>query len=564
MGNNNNTIKYDLDTEIINTERIVENKKICNINNYDKLFITYDEKKEIYMILIKVIDNKLYVYLKNISNNIFKLVQIVILSKYINSDTKKYINYIYISIKYDIISLPEYDMINIYSLSELINNNNLKQINNTGLYIKQYENKFLLYHENKAIHDIDTPPYKCYLCRDMIILILSLEYQYNKIIGIEYKNDRPYIIDNININIDTTKIQLSNNICVLYDYKNHLVYTTDIENDMHNITVTNKIIPNTFCLSDDGKLFFHVSNINEQHKLCFSIYNIIDNRYYDNTIDSTNMNINFKETEFNLINYDKIKDISIMNNHNIYILIGWDTINRKIYYWFIKYNTNECKVYNCTYINIDITGDIKYNYHHRFVYIFKTDTGVITYDLDNILPIKFADIMKNEILKQLDLYYKKKKCSKNRYIKIRCADDKIKRYDLNDIMIFFINKHDDIYNNAKSFNIFQKLLESNRNIDSVIIDIFNVDGDVNKYNIMNDLLDHIYEYTKKIIIDMTDGINELKAYYVGYVLIIFILKFYRYFTKKNNKYIKKGIINTFNLNYPIFADFMNNSIDNIT
>jgi hypothetical protein len=142
-------------------------------------------------------------------------------------------------------------------------------------------------------------------------------------------------------------------------------------------------------------------------------------------------------------------------------------------------------------------------------------------------------------------------------------------------MIFFINKHDDIYNvdytvnidiynNAKSFNIFQKLLESNRNIDSVIIDIFNVDGDVNKYNIMNDLLDHIYEYTKKIIIDMTDGINELKAYYVGYVLIIFILKFYRYFTKKNNKYIKKGIINTFNLNYPIFADFMNNSIDNIT
>lgn len=575
MGNNNSkTINYDLDTEIVNTKQIIENKKVEKLNDYDKLFITYNNKKDIYGILIKVINNKLYIYLKNISNNDFNLVQIVVLSKYINVDIKNYINYIYISREYDIISIPEYDMINIYSLSELVNNNNLKQINKTGLNIKLNDNKFILFNKNIIVSEVE--PYKCYLCRDMFVIILILENCYNKIIGIDYKNDKMYTIDSINIPLNTSILQLLNNVCILYDYNRNSIYTSNIKSPMKKRTIRNNIEPNTLCLSDDGKIFFYISNNNEKKQLCFSVYSISNSKCYDNKINKNNINIDLEKTKFKLLNYNKIKDIAIRNNYNIYVLSGWNIEEQKVYYWFIKYNDNECIIHNARHISMNIKDDIKYNYNNRFLYVFKTVNGLIKYDLENILPIKVADIMKNDILKQINTFYKNNKHNKNRYVNIKCADNKTRRYELNNIMSFFIEEQKDrdvydvdytvnidIYNNNKSFDIFQKLLEGNKNIDSVIMNIFNIDGTTNKYNIMSDLLDHIYEYTKKIVINSDNNINELKAYYIGYVLMIFILKFYTYFVKKHNIGINKDIINTFNLNYPPFSEFMNNSVDSL-
>ena len=129
MGNTpSSNINYDLDTEIVNTEYKIDTKKINELNDYDKLFITYNDSNIIFGILIKIINNKLYIYLKNIFNNDFKLAKIVVMSKYNNTNIKNYINYIHISKEHDMISIPEYDMINIYSLSELINNCGLKHI----------------------------------------------------------------------------------------------------------------------------------------------------------------------------------------------------------------------------------------------------------------------------------------------------------------------------------------------------------------------------------------------------------------------------------------------------
>lgn len=589
MGNNNsNTTDYDLDTEIINMERSIEHKKIDESTNYDKLFITYSDNITIYGILIKVIDTKLYIYIKDISNNDIRLANIIVLSKYNNENLKKYIDYIHISKEYDIISIPEYDMINIYSLSNLINNK-LKQIARTGLCVDNKNNELILKHTNNVISN-NNNPYKCILCRDMYVLIFRVNDIYDKIIGINYENKNIYFIDNINIDSKTSilKISTMNNVIVLYDINKHCAYITNIiEEKFNNLSIDNNVKNNTLCVSDDGILLFYVLDIIDSKKVCFTIYNINNNKHYD-IIIAINDIVDLSKLQFNLFNYDKFNDIDIINTYKIYILTGWDAENKKLYYWFIKYNDMNCILYRSKYFDMVINDEIKYNYTNRFIYIFKTVKGIVTYNLERILPIRVAEILRNDTLKKINDIYHNNKHNIIRYIDINCADGNMKRYELTNIMGFFINNNKniydidytvniDIYNNNKSFDIFQKLLEGNKNIDNVIVDICNINGTTNRYNIMYDLLSHIYEFTKIIIIrpDMLcieddTNINNLKAYYIGYVLIIFILKFYTYCIKKNQKeynYNKKDvrmdIIHIFNENFPPFNNFMNNIITSI-
>lgn len=571
MGNTpSSNINYDLDTEIVNTEYKIDTKKINELNDYDKLFITYNDSNIIFGILIKIINNKLYIYLKNIFNNDFKLAKIVVMSKYNNTNIKNYINHIHISKEHDMISIPEYDMINIYSLSEIINNCKLKQTNKTGLLINHIDNSLVINHKNDLVSKDDM--YKCYLCRNMFIIILISGNRYNKIIGIEYTSDTKYTVDNVNVNIiaNNTKIHVStiSNIIVFYDYVENCIYITDVKNGIISKNIDSDIIKNTFCLSDDGLILFYISN-----NRTFNVYDMKNNKQYDNTIDinTFEFDIDIENIQFKIFNYTKFNDMNIIDNHEIYILTGWDMRNKKLYYWFIKYNDIECMFYRTDYISMIVNDDIIYNYNNRFIYVFKTINGIITYDLEKILPIKIANIMKNDILKEI-----KTGSNSNNYINIRCADNKTRKYILNNIMTIFIDNNKDIYDvdytvnidiydNNKSFDIFQKLLDSNKNIDNIIIDICNIEGITNKYNIMEDLLDHIYEFIKKLIIYTGDkNNNELKAYYIGYVLMIFILKFYTYLVKISNRIdIKRDIICNFNENFPPFSDFMNNSIKSI-
>lgn len=569
MGNNNsNDVYYDIDTELINTEHISDNKNNSMIVRYDKIFITYKSDKYIYFLLLKIVSNKLYIYIKNTLNNEKKLLKIIVVSKNSNINAKC-IDYIYISKEYDIISIPEYDVINIYSLSKLIDNSKLVQVNRTHLSIGYDTNDIILYYNNNKI--CQNTPHKIHLNNDIIILTLSTQKECCKIIGIDYNKNMLYTIDNIDIDINTSDIHISNNTVLLYDNR-HMIRIIDIKNeDIKNEDIKNGIIKNTLCLSDDGNLVFYVED--DVKNINFITYNINDKIYNSNVIDKQEISGNLRDIHFKVFNYDRFINMYILDDNNVYILTGWDIKHKKLYYWILKYNSMCCLCHGYKCIDMNINDNIIYNYNNRFIYIFKTDKGTITYDLEKIIPIKIADMMKNNILKDIDNIYQNNKHKAKKYIDIKSADNKIKRYQLNNITNMFINcdkniydvEHTvniDIYNNNKSFDIFKKLLENTNNIDNIIVDIFKIESETNRYNIMYDLMEHIYEFIKTIIInDNNDIISELKAYYIGFILMIFILKFYTYLIKKNrNISIKKDIIDNFNNNFQPFNNFMNTSI----
>lgn len=513
----------------INNESI--DKNICinlspciNLDKNDQMikqYIIYYKRYGYYKLLIKNINNnKLFVYIDD------KLIHIVNNVKYTYP-----LKYVQITSDFTLLSLP-IDKIYVYDLLSLIQKKEICIMYSFHTKINNNIYKTILFDTSYWIID-------------------------SKNISIYEKNGNVmtnmYNIDNYNRFCKSSKcmISLDNNKLTYYDFHKQKNIAINIQYQFHTNTL------NVF----NHKLFFVDIDNN------FIIYEILQDKYHilKNIHGYSNLNI---------INYDKLS--SMIDENNIFTVVyALSNDYNKIIYWII--NNNEGKfTMSCDYtIDINLSDEIKYIYSKDHITILQSNDNVITCDINKIISIKIIELLATN---EKQIIQNNKNDNIHNYISILATDETIQEYKLNNFMKEIISLHaesDNIFfirHNANlrildsnSFTIFQQLLTDNQYQSIILLKIFSIKEYVSRHNTVIELLDHMYDYTKTIILNPNSkntSLHDKKALYVCYSIMTFIIRYYELSYMKENKTrdIKYDIINTFIDNFPLFSDFMTNNM----
>ena len=206
-----------------------------------------------------------------------------------------------------------------------------------------------------------------------------------------------------------------------------------------------------------------------------------------------------------------------------------------------------------------------------------TDEIILNFKLDDYMMF-FFDIKKKRIV--CDITKEKIKEYINGFDNIKDIN-MIKNILLGEIIYINANCNINIYDNIKSFDIFQNLLTNKISQTELLNKIFILmknNGNNSAHNMMDILMEHFYEYARSIVLNHDNDSNEhklihLKAKYIGYILILLILRYYsrlfKIYTYKNMKLYIKSNTNTKyaphtirdNTTRQIYHDIMNKFIE---
>jgi len=584
------TSEHYIDAEAINLNI---NHERPNDTKYNKMYIVYQRingVSRIYTLNIKILDDRIFVYVTNELTGKTGLAHVnKIYSVPDTTDPLFYLKYVQVSRDFRLISIPENDTINIYDLFGLINRNTLQHVDSFDL-----------------VSSSTDKPYKCILCKDLFMMVCA-----DTNTNTNTNHYTSLITTNHTIKLDTNmdrsclKFSPNGRYVVVYDKdKRQLLLCNTINNPVFTPLPINidGIVPNTICLSDDGRLLFYAVLTDTQ--ITFSMYDV--SRNYGYTIHKIAVNptvISFiLNTRYHLLNYNKFSNIDLVSEtayNYLYALVGWNqstststfTIT-SVFYWLIR-SSND--IHGPFFVDMPV-DNVNYAYNNGYMFIYKTPNNITVYDLNKVVPIKFAMLLATNTKKTLDILYIKEypKVRKDycTYVDIMGSDDSIVRYKLSDYMSFFlsikssikssevtkesnifqmrVNANIDIYDSDKSFVIYQALIEGRLSPFEIVSNMFSIQKSTGRHNMMTELTDHLYEYTRVIALkEKADGdidrsgVNHIKAIYTGYVFVVLILQYYSMMFKTTtcSKKIKFDIINTFNANFPAFKDFMTESLN---
>lgn len=492
------------------------------IKNNDKIkqyIIKYDD---FYLLSIKNIDDKkIFVYVND------KLVHI---SKN-NQFGYQLLKYVQISSDYSLITFPS-DKIYVYDLRLMIQENLLK-------IVKTYD----LLNGN---HNINEQIIKTLLFdNSFYVLYANKIFCYNNNVKI-FSHDSP-----------TIKVGKNGNI-LLIDSK---IQYINVQSNNRIDLFLSVLSPSLILFNNKNDCIFFINKNNH-----FCIYDIQDEK----TIILSDENQNEK-LQYNVIDYNHMSQL-INNNIKLFVIIGWSNTHKQLSYWLL--NHIDTKYLLSKEFKVDLSNvlfdSIEYINTNESMKIYQTNNNIVCYDIDKIIPIKFVEWMlsneKNTIDKQ------KKYMILHNSINILAIDETIQEYKLTNFMKYILSLSNDESNNflirynanidicdSKSFNMFQDLL-SNKH-DDILSKIFSIKEFVSRNNTMIELLDHMYEYVKIIILNdksKTVYLHEIKALYVCYCIMTLIMRYHaitNVLLQRSNRH--NNIVNTFNNHFPIFSDFMN-------
>ena len=159
--------------------------------------------------------------------------------------------------------------------------------------------------------------------------------------------------------------------------------------------------------------------------------------------------------------------------------------------------------------------------------------------------------------------------SNNSSINIISAEETIMNYKItpqmqfllrNDIKDFNVNvtANVSIYEEHKSFNLFQELVSGLITTDDIINDISKIDTTITRHDVFKNLMIHFYDFINVMIFRHEELINEITMYkstFVGYILLCLVLKYYN---KYNNAEL--DIINEYKTIFPSLSIFIDKII----
>jgi hypothetical protein len=435
--------------------------------------------------------------------------KIILTKQYLNSKT--YIN------TYDL-SKKEQQLIHIYddNVREILVSNNknyLAIVNDT--YITIYDFQKLLKNKKDEI-------FKYKIDKSCVVQLFDDYFNYyvnKKLDMIDFKNKKSFEFSNIE------KYKCDNKYIVFYD--NNKISIVDIENKKEISSV-----------SKDNIMFLYVRNNNICH--------ITDkNECFINNIKILDTDI--RENLFICV-YELYVDtnINVIFYYNKKHIVFW-IVDKKITRYIIDININ------------------KYCKNNGLLFYYYNDKNIIVLSLKYLIPIKILEHQIADIKTKLNEIYQMINYSNNSSINIISAEETIMNYKItpqmrfllrNDINDFHVNvtANVSIYEEYKSFNLFQELLSGLITTDDIINDISKIDTIITRHDVFKNLMIHFYDFINVMIFRQEEVINEITMYkstFVGYILLCLVLKYY-------NKYnsAELDIINEYKSVFPLLSVFI--------
>jgi len=402
--------------------------------------------------------------------------------------------------------------------------------NDDVLYISDNENYIgLTSDKNLIIYETDKllKNKKNILCKIDVIQKNSINLLFedffvinkdNKLNFIEYKNKKSFLFN------DVFNFKCNNNFIAFY--KDNKINIVDVKNKKENSYQIKKNI-NYLCISNNG---------------CFCYVNDDNECYLNNT---KIMKTNIDENLFLFLYILEDENINVLTYYNNLCIVFW--INDK------KIIKSEIKIEN----------QEKCFSRNGIDFYFCNKNNIFLYTLKYLIPVKILETKIALIKKNLNEMYKLLNYSNNDYIKIISAEETIMEYELTPQMKFFIRNDCDeffvnvtcnvsIYNECKSFILFQELISGIITEEDILDDIYKIENKVLQYDTFNNLITHFYDFVIVLILKENDIINELtlnKTKYIGYIILSLIIKYC-----KTNFNIE--LINEFKIKYPSFSSFI--------
>lgn len=573
----------------------------------------------IFLLLIKILENNIFIYVTDL-NNVTPTEKLIYVTKIDNDDNK--IKYIQISNDFKFISLPENDSITVYNLMNLLLQNELQCVGTISDVKNIYQpykcilcdNFFIvIYKEDDNYKNIIGFDYN----NNLIYEIKNLNSNINKSILKFSANGRFIFIHN---SIKTTTLLYdmnddSNCKSIDLNIKNDTILDSICISDDGTLIfyIENKTF-NIYNIMDNNIYNFNSMEITDYnfYLLDYSEFSYIDilsrvnsTKFYDKLYVLVGWDRKLKTSFYQIIRFSDNTDHGCITYEPCSIGIK---VNGKIDY---VYFNNHMIIYK-TLTNNDLIPHDDIIIHDINVVVPIKFAGLIASEARNSL----MKLYKSTYSHERDKYY--------RNIEIIGADDSKILYELDDFMTFFlaipkttqnvtnifqlrvnanidispidIRKDVNVFKNpnmSKSFNIFKNLMNGKINQTEIISNLFTIKGTVGRHNMMCELMSHMYEYariialknvsdeeTKRTIYDESNEtlnkdkqkinivnkdilFNNIKALYIGYILIVLVLKYYVMLFKSDRQlkiHSKKdqlfNIINIFNQNFPAFEEFM--------
>jgi hypothetical protein len=650
VSRNDDENNYNIDAEAIGKDyaSTVQNVQTPIDMRYNKMYIVYQRINGVsktFALSIKMIDDNIFVYVTDTDTEktiLAHVSKIDIDPSNRDHNVAYYMKYIQISRDFKLISLPESGRVNVYDLTKLLNRNVLHLVNSVGIVLKQDSNGVMrsgieidvgststtmimssfkqtestgsptdrLGTVNFRYIDCNSQPYKCVLCKDLFIVVCADYNRLNKVVAIDYTNKKVHEIKNLNLDLNRSAMRFSTNgrFISLYDSPKNTLSLCDMSESNPELKslplqINSETILDTMCISDDGRFLFYIEG-----DMKFHIYDVPRKMIYDLDPKVQMSKEQTKSIKFHLMDYSRYSSIIKLNHatecDNLYILVGWNRKNTSAAYWLIRCSNTGYSVMGPSLVDMPVNGQIEYIYNNGYMFIYKTTSGITVYDLNKVIPIRFAGMLAANVKEQLNEYYKRDYPSKRdtyyNSVEIIGADDSKQRYNLNDYIMYLfsmvkptvsgvetnvyqlrVNANINIYGTTKSFDLFQDLLIGRINQTDILTNIFSIKGEIGRHNMMYELMLHFYEYTRVIALKETasgdldrSGFSNLKALYIGCILLVLVLKYYSMVVKtkvgttdstvgrtsKAGDIIRSDIKEMYNTNFPAFEGFVDRSI----
>lgn len=472
---------------------------------------------DLYIINIKGMHDKIYIYVYDVSKNNKILVHIFD----VNKNIKRLEKYVQISHNLKLLSIPDDDFLYIFSVDELVHDNVLK-IYDGGIRL-DLTHSIPIVHK-KSIIDTTVPshrvsvdsiqePYKCILYNDKYVIICTIDNKISAVIIYNFEKQDTKILD---IDKDTTSpyIFFSENGKYLMTHTKNQLCVVNINTEKTKLIILSKqlcdtLYQNTFSISDDGEL---ITVLNDSGIVLINSTSQIDKYSIDKQFG------NLKDASMNIINNSD--DINKIN-----VITLWNKKLHKILILTMIYNNGY--ILTKKYIAINIRDELDVLYTNGHLYVYKFDEYINVYDIDKTISLNILNSLLDILSINLDKFgtqnmqlnvigfsnndtYTVKKWV---FDMLGANIDLSKHSNLIDSIIFKNKKG----NNMNLFQIFLGLIHNHKLTDEYLNCVLSEESYEEKTELIILALLRLTEMLT--VLCKNDTIVNLSGYYIEYLLI---------------------------------------------
>lgn len=521
-------------------------------------YVPIEDKDDIiiYIINIKKIEDKMYLYLHNLFTNDNRLIHVFDTDNSIESLEK----YVQISPDLKLLSIPDGKFLYIFKVDKLINNNTLDQVDFdikfdisgeiSCISLKSKDNSFES--SSSGLHLYN--PSKCVLYLNKFIFINNGSKNTNKGISIfDFTQKKSKTVKLPHDNNLSTVLSDNGKYLLLYDQNcGHILNCVSEESKQIKLCdeKSDKVKLNTATISSTGNVVTFLTETQKVKIFCFNE----ENKYNVSQFDICENIGNLKHITSHLYDFVDLLPKNCLYN-SLHLLMLWNKSTHSVYIWSITCcGNNKTISYGPQKIHFDIKNDVQSLCVNNNIFTYKYPTFIEIYDVNKHFPI----ILLNTLLDTSKYMIKikmlpNKNIRQNNVLKIITpktvvtlnVKDWIGELCGNELNLFHCENIDtDIFkyedNNINLLDVFFGLFQNHYTINNYVSHIKNGKVQKNKLDTVLNLIIQISKIIKKKVTENQICSNDILyalEYYTECLIIKFILTYYEHRCVQKDKIV---------------------------